>query len=83
MTPIEQIGDYKLDDILFDIICKALRDRLVDFPPPPNGYVYVYDFPVMTHNPETECWDVYVDLCLQDRYGKRIRLKDWLDDDGD
>lgn len=76
MIPIEQIGDYKLDDILFDNICKALQDLQVDFPPPPEGYVYVYDFPVMTHNPETECWDVYVDLCLQDGYGRRIRLKD-------
>ena len=83
MTPLELIGNDKPDETLFDIIRRELQDRLVDFPPPPEGYVYAFDYPVMVHNPEEECWDVYVDLCLQDGYGRRIRLKDWLDDDGD
>ena len=78
MTPLEQIGNYKLDEILFDVIRRELQDRLINFPPPPEGYVYAYDFPVMEHNPETECWDVYVDLCLRDRSGRMIRLRDWL-----
>ena len=62
------------EEILFDTVYRSCVDRMNQLPPPPEGYRYAYDFPQMTYNRETNCWDVTVDLCLEDGDGRKIRI---------
>lgn len=62
------------EDILFEALLNSYTDRLRELPPPPPGYRYTYDYPSITHN--GDFWDVTVDLCLEDEYGRKIRIKD-------
>jgi len=65
--------------LLIDLMEREINDRMNTLPPPPPGYSYVYDFPQMTYNRETKCWDVSVDLWLEDNKSKaRIRLGDFI-----
>lgn len=62
------------EEIFLDTLCHDLFDRLHTLPPPPEGYIYAYAFPVVTRN--GDCWEVTSELCLRDRSGRMIRIWD-------
>ena len=63
-----------LEEILLDNVYRSYLDRLKSLPPPPEGYTYAYDFPTVER--KGDCWEVTSELCLQDGYGRKIRLND-------
>lgn len=50
----------------------SLWSQVQKLPPPPEGYFYSYDFPRVEKNGNN--WDITVDLCLEDREGRKIPI---------